>query len=284
MFLNKVENILDEKISRSTSVGGGCICDSYIVDTTNGERYFVKTHNQTSDMFRKEANGLKEIKKSESIRVPEVIGFDDDFLLLEHIGSTEREENFFTSFAVLIAKMHKYTSDSYGFYEDNYVGSSVQKNIPQTSEKRSWAEFYWNNRLMYQFKMMEQRGYVTAELKECFTFLEKTYPEIVIDDDVFPSLIHGDLWSGNFITDNSGEACLIDPAVYYGSREVDLAMMKLFGGFPNEFFQTYNEVFPLNAGWEYRENIYKLYHVMNHLNLFGRGYYNQTISLINSYL
>ena len=114
--------------------------------------------------------------------------------------------------------------------------------------------------------------------------LENKISEIIGDTNEKPSLLHGDLWGGNYMVDETGSAVLIDPAVYYGHREADLGMTKLFGGFGSEFYQSYNEEFPLQDGFEYRENIYKLYHVLNHLNLFGVGYYSQAMSLIKYYV
>ena len=127
-------------------------------------------------------------------------------------------------------------------------------------------------------------GNSTPELRKAISKLEERIEEIIGDSEEKPSLLHGDLWSGNFMVNENGETVLIDPAVYYGHREADLGMTKLFGGFSNEFYKSYNETYPLKDGYEYRENIYKLYHVLNHLNLFGGGYYSQAISLIKFYI
>ncbi|MBF0239412.1 MAG: fructosamine kinase family protein, partial [SAR324 cluster bacterium] len=123
----------------------------------------------------------------------------------------------------------------------------------------------------------------SPEMIRGFAKLESAIHKILGGTDEPPSLLHGDLWSGNFLTDDSGEPCLIDPAVYYGHREADLAMTSLFGGFSNEFYQSYQETFPLIADYEYREPLYQLYHVMNHLNLFGSGYYGQALSILKFY-
>ena len=136
---------------------------------------------------------------------------------------------------------------------------------------------------MFQFRLAENNGYSTTQLKEGMKNIEKKIDDIIGVNVEVPSLLHGDLWGGNYITDQKGNPCLIDPAVYYGHREADLAMTKLFGGFDTSFYSAYNEEYPLMEGWEYRENIYKLYHVLNHLNLFGTSYLNQAISLIFSY-
>lgn len=177
--------------------------------------------------------------------------------------------------------MHKHASDNFGFYENNFIGSNPQINLPQ---KNNWIEFYWENRLLFQYKLAEQNGYVNSEFKKSFAEFERRVPIILEGSEEKPCLLHGDLWSGNFMIDENGDPVLIDPAVYYGHREADLGMTKLFGGFDSAFYESYNETYPLPEGLEFRINIYKLYHVMNHLNLFGTGYLPQTISIINLYL
>jgi len=266
-------------------ISGGCISDSSIIQTDSGEKYFLKINNHVpKDMFTKEANGLMEIAKSKSIRVPSVELVHDNFILMECIEGKSKSKNFFEDFGIQFAKMHKYEREYFGFYEDNYIGSTIQKNVLDEAEKRDWTKFYFNKRLLFQFKLAEWNGYVDSDLRKYFTQLENRIDQILDSETVKPSLLHGDLWSGNYIVDEKGRACLIDPAVYYGNREADLAMTKLFGGFTKEFYYSYNEFYPLKDGCDYRENIYKLYHVMNHLNLFGRSYYQQALSLIKFYL
>ena len=235
-------------------------------------------------MFITEAHGLQELNKAAAIRVPEVIMYDDDFILLEYISQGNKSKKFFSEFGRSFALMHKYTSENFGFYEDNFIGSNVQKNIPADKEKESWTSFYFNKRILFQLELTEKLGYATSELKKGIGKLEENIEEIIGTNDEEPSLLHGDLWGGNYIVDENGNVCLIDPAVYYGHREADLGMTKLFGGFNSEFYEDYNEANPLQDGYEYRENIYKLYHVLNHLNLFGGGYYSQAISLIHFYV
>ncbi|NWF90718.1 MAG: fructosamine kinase family protein [Ignavibacteriaceae bacterium] len=282
---NKIEIHLRTKISNVVHVGGGCISESVIVGTAEGRKYFLKFNkNVPPDMFSKESNGLIEISKSKAIRVPKVELTGEDFILIEFIDGKEKGKNFFAEFGYAFAKMHKYTSNEYGFFEDNYIGSTFQKNITNEIGKTNWTHFYYNNRLLYQFQLAEKNGYVDQSFRAAFKKLEDKLENILQTSTEEPSLLHGDLWSGNFITDENGRACLIDPAVYYGHREADLAMTKLFGGFTKEFYLSYDETFPLNGGYEYRENIYKLYHVLNHLNLFGKSYYQQALSLIKFYL
>lgn len=282
---NKIEKILKEKITNQYSVSGGCINDAKILHTDSGKQLFIKTnYNNLPGMFLNEANGLKELLKANSIRVPKVICVEEDFILLEAIKSSSMSNNFFEDFGRRFAQLHKYSEKYFGFYENNYIGSTPQINIPDESEQTDWTSFYFNKRLKFQFDLAEKNGFAREELRKAFSQLEDRIEELLSYDVEKPSLLHGDLWSGNFMIDENGNACLIDPAVYYGNREADLAMTKLFGGFDNKFYSAYEEEFPLQNGYAYRENIYKLYHVLNHLNLFGSGYYQQAVSLIKYYL
>jgi len=281
----KLEQKLNSKIISFTSLSGGCISDAYKITTNDNSNFFLKYNYQSAsnDMFIKEANGLKELTKANAIRIPEVLGFDENYILLEYIPTGNRRKNFFEEFGQRFAVLHKFTSDNYGFYEDNYIGSNPQKNIPEQKEKSNWVNFYFNKRILFQLQLAEKLGNSTEELRKGILKLENKIEEIISSNEK-PSLLHGDLWSGNYMVDENGSAVLIDPAVYYGHREADLGMTKLFGGFSSEFYKSYMETFPLEDGYEYRENIYKLYHVLNHLNLFGGGYYSQALSLIKYYV
>ncbi len=283
-ILNKIEDFLSEKINNSKTAGGGCINDAQILTTDKGNKYFVKFNLLSDkDIFLKEANGLIELKKPGVIRIPDVISVDNNYLLLEMIEPGNKGKTFWEDFGRNFAKLHKYFGQSHGFFEDNYIGSTPQLNIPNEKEKYDWLEFYFNKRLLFQFKLAEKNGYADSLLKSAFIKLEKNIYKILGNELYPPSLLHGDLWGGNFITDKNGNACLIDPAVYYGSREADLAMTKLFGGFDPVFYKAYNEVFPFDDGYLFRENIYKLYHILNHLNLFGSGYFGQALNLMEYY-
>ena len=280
--IRKIEEQLGETFNVVSGVGGGSIADSSIIETASGKRYFLKT-GFSGTMFLNEANGLKELRKPAYITVPEVIAADREFLILELIIPGRRQNDFHTSFGRQFADLHKYTAKNYGFYEDNFIGATPQINTPSGSEKEDWTQFYFNKRLMFQLRLTEKNGYATAELRNAFDIVEKNIDKILKGSEEAPSLLHGDLWSGNYITGNNGEPVLIDPAVYYGHREADLAMTYLFGGFSEDFYRAYNDAYPLKDGWEHRLNIYKLYHVLNHLNLFGMGYYSQAVRLMEYY-
>ncbi len=279
---NRIESVLGEAVKVSSSVGGGSIADSNIIETKSGKKFFLKT-GFNSSMFINEANGLKELQKANCITVPEIIAADKQFLLLELILPGRRSRDFWSIFGEQFALMHQYTNNSFGFYENNFIGATPQLNVAEGNEKMDWVEFYFNKRLLPQFKLAEKSGFAREEFRRAFLVVEDRLAQILEGSEETPSLLHGDLWSGNFITGTEGEPVLIDPAVYYGHREADLAMTYLFGGFSDEFYNSYMSANPLKEGWEYRMNIYKLYHVLNHLNLFGTGYYGQAISLMEYY-
>ena len=281
----RIEEKLGSKIKSFSSLSGGCISDAFKISTENGTSFFLKYNPSASNnMFLKEANGLRELDKSNAIKIPEVLSVDEDYILLEFIASGNRKKKFFEDFGKSFAEMHKFKSDSFGFYENNYIGSNPQINIPDEKEKSDWTAFYLNKRILFQLQLAEKLGNSTDELRKGISKLENKIEDIIGHNSEKPSLLHGDLWAGNYMIDQNGNAVLIDPAVYYGHREADLGMTKLFGGFNSEFYKAYNESFPLEDGFDYRENIYKLYHVLNHLNLFGGGYYSQAISLIKFYV
>ena len=280
--MKNLEHILNEKIIDVSSIGGGCIADAKRVTTASDHKYFVKSYAGTDSIILKnEANGLIEIEKAKSIRVPHVVHFDDDVLILEFISPGRRKKDFSQIFGRQFAQMHRLESGKFGFYENNFIGANPQINLPL---KDNWIDFYWEHRLLYQFQLAEKNGYVNNGFRTLFGKLESRLPEILSGSEEKPCILHGDLWSGNYMVDETGSPVLIDPAAYYGHREADLGMTRLFGGFDDDFYRTYNEAYPLPAGWEYRIDIYKLYHVLNHLNLFGQGYFAQSVSLIKKYL
>ena len=253
-----------------------------LLRTASGSEYFLKSGTE-SDIYQCEANGLKELSLTHSVRVAKVVSVAKDYILTEYIRRAPATESFFVRFGRELARMHRYQSDSFGFYEDNFIGENLQINIPDEKEQTDWVDFYFNKRLLFQYKLAEKNGYATPSLRSSMLLLEKTIDSILGDSIEPPCVLHGDLWAGNFVCDENGCAVLIDPAVYYGHREADLAMTKLFGGFPPSFYDSYQREYPLKPEWEYREGLYKLYHVLNHLNLFGRSYLHEAESLMRKY-
>jgi protein-ribulosamine 3-kinase len=271
---NLIEATLSDKI---LSVTGNRI------RMVSGKNYFLKSGVKSAS-YACEANGLKELSKSGVLRVARPMVVTDTFILTEYIEPNCPTGDFFVRFGRSLARMHRIQCASFGFYEDNYIGLTRQKNCAEGRERTSWAAFYWDKRLLFQYQLAERNGLVTPLLKRGFRILENRLEQVLNGSEEPPSLLHGDLWSGNFICDQQNEPVLIDPAVYYGHREADLAMTKLFGGFPASFYAAYQEAFPLIEGWKFREGIYRLYHLMNHLNLFGTGYLLEAESVLSAYL
>ncbi|MFO7869723.1 MAG: fructosamine kinase family protein [Bacteroidales bacterium] len=282
MISDNITSHIEKKygtITNIQTVGGGCIADTYKISTTN-QSLFIKCGNLPSDMLIKEGHGLQELALAKSIHIPKVIDVTEDFLLLEYIEQGIRDTHFFAEFGASLANMHTYTSETCGFYEDNYLGYSYQKNTLSTN----WVDFYVNNRLFFQIELMKQKNLECSELERLLHSAEKNIRNVLSTGDSTFSLLHGDLWGGNYMITHNGKPCLIDPAVYYGNREADLAMTKLFGGFTAEFYEAYMKTYPLPAGYKKREPLYTLYHIMNHYTLFGGGYYSHALSIIQKYL
>jgi protein-ribulosamine 3-kinase len=181
------------------------------------------------------------------------------------------------------AKLHHFSGEIFGFPEDNYLGDSPQSNSPSKNGSINWPTFYVENRLQFQAALAVKNGYTTPELQNLLELLYNKIPELLSGTEDKPSLLHGDLWSGNYLIDKNGRPWMIDPAVYYGHREADLAMTSLFGGFSKTFYSAYESAFPLAPGYAEREPLYQLYHLLNHLNLFGTGYYRQVISILKRF-
>lgn len=263
-------------LSSKKPAGGGCIAESWILEGS-GQRYFVKTGPLPFDM---EKEGLEAIEKTGSIRVPEVVCIGESangfFLVLEHV-EMRRSARDFASLGRQIAAMHRNTGPSFGWRCDNLIGSTRQMN----GWEKDWAGFWERNRLGFQFDLAQSKGFSFGKRAER---LLSRVSDLLSGHSPAPSLLHGDLWSGNAGFDSSGNPLIYDPAVYYGDREADLAMTELFGGFPGEFLTAYGEAYPLAPGYQTRKILYNLYHVLNHVNLFGGSYLGQAGSMIDRLL
>lgn len=272
----EIELLLNEDVLSLINISGGCIGTSYKVKTDKNT-YFIKKYS-TIGISNKEANGLKELSKSKTIIIPNVIKITDNILVLSYIRPGSPSGNFQKKLGSIIANLHMVTSTHFGFYEDNYIGSSFQKN----TSNDNWIDFYINNRLDYQIELVKRNGYNL--IVESYQKLRPYISQILSGQNEPPVLIHGDLWSGNVMSDEYGHPVIFDPAVYYGNREMELVMTRLFGGFTSGFYHSYNEAHPLKKGWQERQKIYTLYHILNHLNIFGSSYHNRALELINYYL
>lgn len=266
-----MEETFAAKINYHASLTGGCISEAYLVELSSHKKIFTKFFKQPTDMFEVEAHGLNELARWNSIGVPEVYSHGPQHLFLEYLEPSSPRGNFAFEFGQQFAGLHQNSSGSVGWKRDNYIGSTRQLN--KNEEQLSWSDFFWQKRLSYQINLAGKENFF--QINE----LEQVVKDKLNQDRDPICVLHGDLWSGNYIC-SEGKAYLIDPATYYGSREADLAMTKLFGGFPAEFYQGYQQQYPWQKGWEEREKIYQLYHVLNHYNLFGGHYLSQANDLI----
>ncbi len=264
-------------------VGGGCINNGSRLLTSSGESFFLKTNRHApTDMFAREAEGLAALSidddsSSQSPRVPTAYLHGEFFLLLEDLKPARQMPNYWPVFGRQLAALHSSTNHHFGFDHDNYIGSTPQ---PNTWEENG-ATFFAESRLGFQASLAQRQGLLGSEDVRRVQSLAERLPDLVPIQPA--SLIHGDLWSGNAIADENGSPAIIDPAAHYGWAEAELAMTTLFGSFPASFYQAYQEVRPLEPGYRERFPIYNLYHLLNHLNLFGRGYLGQVQMILRRY-
>ena len=266
------------------TIGGGCISNGARITTASGDVFFLKTNScAPADMFAREAEGLDELDSGNNIgistspRVPRVYIFGKDYILLEYIHSAARKSDYWQKFGHELAAMHMITNPRFGFQHDNYIGATPQLN-PWTIDG---FDFFAEQRLLFQARLALDRRYLDQSEVQRTSVICRRLPELIPRQPA--SRIHGDLWSGNAMADENGSPVLIDPAVNYCWAEAELAMTTLFGAFPESFFQAYQEVRQLAPGYRERFPIYNLYHVLNHVNLFGRSYLSQAISILNRY-
>ncbi len=267
-------------VSKVQSCSGGCIHRAEIVHLADGRKYFVKSSRNASDMFAQEALGLAALAESKTLRTPRVIAAGmlggESCLVLEAIEAGSQRSDFWKTFGSQFAELHRVsTAERFGWSTENYLGSNVQSN----EAKEDWVEFFAECRFGYQLRLARNRGLGSRELFKIMDRLVSRLDGYLSCPKDPPSLLHGDLWSGNYLVDQDGHPVLIDPAVYYGRREADLAMPLLFGGFSPDFFDAYGEAWPLTDGWRDRVELYKLYHLLNHLNLFGSGYLDSCLEI-----
>ncbi len=259
------------KALRITPVGGGCINATYRLEGHDGTKYFLKLNDAPHHaMFVSEAAGLAEIAATATLRVPKPVVHGtaemQSFLVLEYLELSPQGNA--RLLGEQLAALHRHTSSRFGFAHDNHIGSSPQPNT-WTSD---WMEFWREQRLGFQLKLAMQNGY---RLQETGQKLLEALPAFFDGYTPQPSLLHGDLWSGNHGYLPDGSPVIFDPAAYYGDRECDLAMTELFGGYPADFYAAYRNVWPLHPGYATRRDLYNLYHILNHANLFGGGYVRQ---------
>lgn len=281
-------------ITQTDRLRGGDINKAYALTLSTGDKIFMKANaKNNAGFFTAEADGLTAIAETQTIATPKIIctGTDDgedvgySFLLLNYIESGEKNKNFWEAFAKDLAALHKADTSKilsdketqFGFFQANFIGARPQKNTPT----RTWIEFFRDNRLAPQFR--DADSYFTPSDREKITKLLDNLDRFLIEPEK-PSLLHGDLWAGNVMCSAEGKPVLIDPACYIGHREADLAMTQLFGGFPQGFYDAYNQAYPLQPGYEERRDLYNLYQLLNHLNLFGPTYLEPVLSIVEEYV
>lgn len=259
-------------IASQQAIGGGCINDAYRLRGDDGQTYFVKANSPSFlPAFQTEAQALAELAATQTVRVPQVVaalaGDSQAYLILEYIETRPSHSGDWQSLGRQLAELHRIEQSYFGWTHDNHIGATPQAN-PRTD---SWPEFFRVHRLERQLSLCASRGYHLPQSDALLAAL----PSFFENHQPSPSLLHGDLWSGNVSFASDGSPFLYDPASYYGDREADLAFTEFFGGFPASFYQAYREALPLDSGYERRKILYNLYHCLNHLYLFGASYAHQ---------
>jgi len=261
------------------ALGGGCINAAQRIRYGDAE-YFVKTNSASRlDMFAAEAAGLDALRSCDRFRIPEPVCCGSDgstaWLVMEYLPLGGRGDA--RELGAALADLHRITRDQFGWERDNTIGSTEQHNTPA----RDWIEFWRERRLRFQLDLAARNG---ARLQERGERLLDSFQQLFEDYAPVASLLHGDLWGGNYAYTDDGRPTLFDPAVYYGDREADIAMTELFGGFGADFYAAYAQAWPLDPGYKTRRILYNLYHVLNHFNLFGGGYLGQAQGMIDRLL
>ena len=281
------------RIVSKRPVHGGDINESYCLSLSDGAAIFMKCNSlKNLSFFEAEAKGLEALRNTETIGVPKALAMGTDkaqrmsFLLMEYLAPAAKLTRYWEMFGRELAMLHRVDCTEYaeakqgrsfGFTHDNYIGASPQINIP----KENWLTFFRECRLLPQIKMAER--YLDSKMRKQFTKLIDHLDSYLVEPK-FPSLIHGDLWSGNAVCGPNGKAWILDPAVYVGHYEAELAMTELFGGNPKSFYDAYHEVTPIDSGYHDRRDLYNLYHMLNHLNLFGATYLGSVQRILNRYV
>lgn len=279
-----LESLLQISLAFDRPISGGDIHQVCTLKAADGRQVLVKYNSAptAADMFRTEALGLILLGASRVIAVPKVLSHgqaSDEiaFLALDFVVVAPRSRLFWQNFGLALANLHGNTSAQFGFAHDNYIGS-----LPQANARHdNWPEFYATQRLLPQLRLARDAARLDASASRRLDKLCGKLKELCPNEA--PALVHGDLWSGNFLCDQAGQPVLIDPAAAFAHREMDLAMAHLFGGFDPTFFTSYDSAWPLEPGFEARMEVYQLYYLLVHLNLFGAGYLTQVQGILQRF-
>ena len=281
-LVDHLSNLIGETLTEYKQITGGDISTAYLLKTSENQ-YFLKVNSSDHAhiMFFAEMTGLQAIAKTNTIKTPKVFNYgtyhDFSFLLMEYIESKSPSSNDFELLGNQLALLHKTTKNEFGFDEDNFIGS-----LPQSNTKHmSWTKFYLEERIIPQIQLAISNNLLSSKDVPSRLDMNNACQEFFYD--ISPSLLHGDLWSGNFLIATDGTPYLIDPAVYYGHHEVDIAMSKLFGGFGISFYKAYQEHFKFDSLTNSRIDLYQLYYLLVHLNLFGSSYMGAVKKILSKY-
>lgn len=270
--------LLGQTIAARQAVAGGDICAAYRATLSDGRTVFFKTAAAPANFFAAEAAGLDALRGAGALAVPEVLEVAEDRLVLEWMAPGARTAAFWERLGRGLAELHRATQQSrHGFYRSGYLGRTPQPNPWHPDGATFWADA----RLGHQRALVRQDGHATPALERAFDAVLARLPALVPSEPA--CLLHGDLWSGNVLARADEAPVLIDPAVHYSYREADLAMTRLFGGFDARFYAAYDEAWPLDAGWGARHDLFAAYHLLNHLHLFGRSYYDGALRALQRY-
>ncbi|MEQ1622103.1 MAG: fructosamine kinase family protein [Methylococcales bacterium] len=270
-------------VKQVTPIAGGDINAAYKLECQD-QSYFVKLNRAALlSMFEAEAAGLHQLALANTVKVPQpiTVGVSDQqaFIVLDYIPLKSKNAQSDRLLGQQLALLHQQIQPYFGWQQDNTIGSTPQLN----TLRKNWLEFWREQRLGFQLQLAAKNGFGGQ--------LQSQGQRLLADLSVFftsyqphPCLLHGDLWAGNAAADGAGQPVIFDPACYYGDRETDIAMTELFGGFGADFYAAYNATYQLDAGYKVRKTLYNLYHILNHLNLFGGGYLGQAQRAIASLL
>lgn len=268
-------------VKQQQSKSGGSINAAFVL-RGDEQRYFVKTNaSGQKAMFEAEARGLQALASSETLKVPKPVCFGENssqsYIVMEYLDMSGRVD--MVTLGEQLALMHQVTADQFGWEINNTIGDTFQANKYMTD----WLNFWRQQRLGFQLELAAKNGY-GGELQLLGEQLLIEMPKLFADREIIPAMLHGDLWGGNVAGLADGTPVIFDPAFYYGDREADLAMTYLFGGFSADFYASYQNALPLDPGFARRKTFYNLYHIINHLNMFGGGYHGQAIQMLKQLL
>lgn len=281
-IIRHISDQIQSQITAFRPVSGGDISSAYLLKTQS-QKFLLKVNSKSSakTMFDAEQQGLRAIESTKTIAVPHVHLVDEldgkAFLLMDFVESRRPNAKDYTHFGRDLANMHLVSNDQFGFSSDNFIGSLSQSNAFHTD----WAEFYWNERILPQLEIAKKNTALDDAKIPSKESALKIFRQVF--GEVKPSLLHGDLWGGNYLISTDGTPFLIDPAVYYGHSMVDVAMSRLFGGFDAEFYDAYHEIIPKQTYYQEQIKLYQLYYLLVHLNLFGRSYRSSVVDILERY-